>query len=167
MSWDELVSAGVLWLFKVALFTLSSVLFILAFWALPATVFPNNAGWHDLSNVEILSLTGFMLLTFRYIVKVKKHSAKVGRSIYRYLTAIGIHAFVFLGSELLLGAQHLYSHQLLMSHNQEYWILAYDTSLLLLIFAIAPRGKFKFAQGISADSPSTTVTARDEKQDHV
>jgi hypothetical protein len=167
MSCDELFSAGLLWLFKAFLFTLSSVLFALAIWALPATVFPNDAGWHDLSSMEILFLTAFTLLTVRYVIKVKKHSDKVGRAIYRYLTAIGIHTFVFLGSEVLLGAQSLYNHQLLISHNQEYWSLAYDASLLLLIFAIAPKGAFKLWQATSANFPSRTVTAKDEKQDNV
>ncbi|MRJ43278.1 MULTISPECIES: hypothetical protein [Idiomarina] len=167
MTWDELLSTGLHWLFKASFFIISSALFAIALWGLPATVFPNDAGWHDLSNMEILFLTGFTLLSARYIVKVRKHSAKVGNAIYRYFTAIGIHTFVFISSELLFGSLSSYNNQLLMNNKQDYWNLAYNASLLLLIFAIAPKGKLKFSQAVSATSPPEKVTLREEKQDHV
>ncbi|RUO45949.1 hypothetical protein CWE24_12370 [Pseudidiomarina donghaiensis] len=166
ISWDELLSAGAFWLFKAALFILSSVLFVLAIWALPTTVFPNDAGWHDLSNMEILFLTGFTLLTVRYITKVKKHSAKVGRAVYRYLTAIGIHTFVFISAALLLSELSPDSAQPLLSSHQEYWSLAYEISLLLLLFAIAPKGKFNTPKTTSVIPPSETPTLTDEKKNH-
>lgn len=129
--WDEALSTGLLWVMKTAYFLICLYLVQELLRNAPATIFPNGTGWHDLSNMEILFLTSFVLLGLRFDRKARKYSAGFFASIYRLITAVGTLSLVFLPFFLLVEIPEF-------NLIAEYLFIAYELTLLLLLFAIAP-----------------------------
>lgn len=169
MSWDEVLGVGLLWLCKAAFLTFALIALVAALWvALPAIVFPNGMGWHDLSNMEILFLTGLVFLNARYVAKARKHSVNVRLSVYRYLLGFGLHTLAFFSAGAILYGFVVSDRELSMGNTFEYWIIiAYEMSLLILLFAIVPKGQLANTQASPENTPPESSTTTEGSTDNV
>ncbi|MCH8543860.1 MAG: hypothetical protein LAT61_09845 [Alcanivorax sp.] len=152
MSFDDMLGVAILWSAKAFLFCICFAALLGALIMLPATVFPNNAGWHDIDAMEILFYVMWVFLTFRYIRKVSLHKANRGRATHRYITAFGINAMVFICLFLIAVAlaenpdmaqqEYLYSFKLVA-----------ELTWLAILFSIAPKGMLRHPSPPSSSQP--------------
>lgn len=163
MTLDELLGMAILWVAKAVLilFCLSGL--VLTVLLTPDLVFPNDAGWSDLDNMEIVFYGLWALLTARYVEKARKHKVRSCHVIYRYLIAYGIHGMMFISSFSLL---------LYIPDEGELWFDLYsdvleviaELSWLAVLFAIVPKGKIPATEE-NARSANATELEPDQKKD--
>lgn len=165
MTVDEIFGLGALWVFKVIFFILCILIMAASVLFIPDVYFPNQTGWNDLSSMELFFLTGWIFMTIRYIVKVKKHSASIRRAIYRYVIYFGAHSMVFLSMIGLVLIGDPDEGQLFLDMYQEYFDLAYLITLLFLIFSIVPKGSYGAVEAKVEQAGSSKQNSKNENDE--